>query len=98
MPSLIRITPRSVVREYARGIYSKLGLDEGKVRKLMTGGPDGDLGSNEIKLTTSPTVAVVDGSGRAVRPTGHRQTGGQRREGGEEAESKRMKNIQGISQ
>jgi glutamate dehydrogenase len=30
---------------------------------LQTGGPDGDLGSNEIKISFDKTLAVVDGSG-----------------------------------
>ena len=34
------------VREYVQGIYRKLSLDPSKVRKLQTGGPDGDLGSS----------------------------------------------------
>lgn len=38
------------VREYVMGIYRKLNLDPTLVRKLQTGGPDGDLGSNEILL------------------------------------------------
>jgi len=29
----------------------------------QTGGPDGDLGSNEIKLGHERTIAIVDGSG-----------------------------------
>lgn len=46
------------VREYVLGIYRKLGLDPGMVRKLQTGGPDGDLGSNEIKLANEKYTAV----------------------------------------
>ncbi|KAM0718013.1 hypothetical protein Q7P37_006345 [Cladosporium fusiforme] len=58
------------VREYVSGIYRKLGLDETEVRKLQTGGPDGDLGSNEILLGKEKYVAIVDGAGVLVDPKG----------------------------
>ena len=37
------------------------------------GGPDGDLGSNEILLSSERTVAVVDGSGVLYDPHGINQ-------------------------
>ncbi|KAF2174124.1 hypothetical protein M409DRAFT_62259 [Zasmidium cellare ATCC 36951] len=58
------------VREYVKGIYRKLNLDETQVRKLQTGGPDGDLGSNEILLGNEKYVSIVDGSGVLVDPNG----------------------------
>lgn len=58
------------VREYVLGIYRKLNLDPSKVRKLQTGGPDGDLGSNEILLSNERYIAIVDGSGVLVDPQG----------------------------
>ncbi|RYP71719.1 hypothetical protein DL771_004670 [Monosporascus sp. 5C6A] len=58
------------VREYVKGIYRKLNLDPAKVRKMQTGGPDGDLGSNEILLSNEKYTAVVDGSGVLVDPNG----------------------------
>ena len=58
------------VREYVKGIYRKLNLDESQVRKLQTGGPDGDLGSNEILLGREKYCAIVDGSGVLVDPNG----------------------------
>jgi len=58
------------VREYVLGIYRKLNLDQSQVRKLQTGGPDGDLGSNEILLGGEKYCAVVDGSGVLVDPNG----------------------------
>jgi glutamate dehydrogenase len=58
------------VREYIEGIYRKLNLDPSKVRKLQTGGPDGDLGSNEILLSNEKYVSIVDGSGVLVDPKG----------------------------
>jgi glutamate dehydrogenase len=56
------MTTRSVNR-YVQGIYRKLDLDESKITKFQTGGPDGDLGSNEIKMSKDMTIAIVDGSG-----------------------------------
>lgn len=58
------------VREYALGIYRKLGLDQAKIRKLQTGGPDGDLGSNEILLGQEKYIAIADGSGVLCDPMG----------------------------
>ena len=58
------------VREYVNGIYRKLNLDPSTIRKLQTGGPDGDLGSNEILLGNEKYVAIVDGSGVLVDPQG----------------------------
>lgn len=58
------------VREYVTGIYRKLKLDESQVRKLQTGGPDGDLGSNEILLGHEKYCAVVDGAGVLIDPNG----------------------------
>lgn len=58
------------VREYILGIYRKLNLDQSQIRKLQTGGPDGDLGSNEILLSHEKYCAIVDGSGVLVDPNG----------------------------
>jgi len=58
------------VREYVLGIYRKLHLDPSKIRKLQTGGPDGDLGSNEILLANEKYTAIVDGSGVLADPDG----------------------------
>ena len=51
------------VHEYELQILKKLGLDEKNVTKFQTGGPDGDLGSNEILVSQNKYIAVVDGSG-----------------------------------
>lgn len=52
------------VRAYVNKIYEQLGIDNAKIRKIQTGGPDGDLGSNEILLSRDENyVAIVDGSG-----------------------------------
>ena len=58
------------VRQYILGIYRKLNIDPSTVRKLQTGGPDGDLGSNEILLSNEKYTAIVDGSGVIVDPQG----------------------------
>jgi len=46
------------VREYVLGIYRKLDVDPSTVRKLQTGGPDGDLGSNEVLLANEKYCAI----------------------------------------
>jgi len=56
------MTTRSV-RQYSQGILQKIGLNEEEVDKCQTGGPDGDLGSNEILLSKHRTIAIIDGSG-----------------------------------
>lgn len=58
------------VRQYVEGIYRKLHIEPSTVRKLQTGGPDGDLGSNEILLGNEKYIAIVDGSGVIVDPNG----------------------------
>ena len=58
------------IREYVLGIQRKLNLDPSQIRKLQTGGPDGDLGSNEILNSNEKYVAIVDGSGVLVDPQG----------------------------
>ncbi|KAJ5627562.1 Glutamate dehydrogenase NAD-dependent [Penicillium herquei] len=58
------------VRQYVLGIYRKLNIDPSTIRKLQTGGPDGDLGSNEILLSNEKYAAIVDGSGVIVDPQG----------------------------
>jgi glutamate dehydrogenase len=56
------------VHEYVLGILGKLGVDEKRVTKAQTGGPDGDLGSNEILVSRDQTVCIVDGSGVLYDP------------------------------
>jgi glutamate dehydrogenase len=58
------------VHQYVLGIYRKLGLREETIHKLQTGGPDGDLGSNEIKISRDLMIAIVDGSGVLYDPVG----------------------------
>ncbi|KAL0089466.1 Glutamate/Leucine/Phenylalanine/Valine dehydrogenase-domain-containing protein [Phycomyces blakesleeanus] len=63
------MTTRSV-HQYVLGIYRSFGLEEENCTKLQTGGPDGDLGSNEILISKDKTMAVVDGSGVLYDPHG----------------------------
>ncbi|KAI9658865.1 MAG: NAD-dependent glutamate dehydrogenase [Trizodia sp. TS-e1964] len=58
------------VREYVLGIYRKLHLDSTQIRKMQTGGPDGDLGSNEILLSNERYTSIIDGSGVLADPNG----------------------------
>ncbi|GAA95093.1 uncharacterized protein L969DRAFT_51542 [Mixia osmundae IAM 14324] len=58
------------VRQYVIGIYQQLGLREEEITKMQTGGPDGDLGSNEILLSKDKTIAIIDGSGVLHDPSG----------------------------
>ncbi|ORX34425.1 glutamate dehydrogenase [Kockovaella imperatae] len=58
------------VRQYILGILKAHGLNEKDVTKFQTGGPDGDLGSNEILLSKDKTVAIIDGSGVLYDPAG----------------------------
>mmetsp|Transcript_56450 Transcript_56450/g.138702 ORF Transcript_56450/g.138702 Transcript_56450/m.138702 type:complete len:396 (-) Transcript_56450:114-1301(-) len=63
------MTTRSI-HQYVLGILEKVGVDERDITKIQTGGPDGDLGSNEIKISLDKTVAVVDGGGVLYDPDG----------------------------
>lgn len=58
------------VREYMLGVYRALGWREEEVTKILCGGPDGDLGSNDIKLSKDKTIAVIDGNGVLYDPHG----------------------------
>ncbi|HOV39436.1 MAG TPA: NAD-glutamate dehydrogenase [Spirochaetales bacterium] len=58
------------VHQYVLGVLEKMGLKEEEITKIQTGGPDGDLGSNEIRFSRDRTLAVVDGSGVLYDPKG----------------------------
>jgi glutamate dehydrogenase len=58
------------VHTYVQCLLEELGLDETEITKVQTGGPDGDLGSNEILVSRDRTVGVVDGSGVGYDPSG----------------------------
>ncbi len=58
------------VHEYVLAVLEKLKLREEEIVKIQTGGPDGDLGSNEILMSKDKTIAVIDGSGVLYDPYG----------------------------
>lgn len=58
------------VHEYVLGVLDKLELEEENIVKIQTGGPDGDLGSNEILISKDRTIGVVDASGVLYDPNG----------------------------
>jgi len=58
------------VHQYVLCALEKLGLKEEKITKVMTGGPDGDLGSNEILISRDNILAIIDGSGVLYDPEG----------------------------
>eukprot|EP00126_Sphaerothecum_destruens_P008699 Sdes_comp20318_c0_seq1m13973 len=63
------MTTRSI-HQFVVGTLRKVGLEEANITKLQTGGPDGDLGSNEILISKDKTIGVVDGSGVLYDPQG----------------------------
>jgi glutamate dehydrogenase len=56
--------------QYVIKILDRLQLEEESVTKVMTGGPDGDLGSNEILISKDKIMAIIDGSGVLYDPQG----------------------------
>jgi glutamate dehydrogenase len=58
------------VHQFVLESLSELGLKEEDMAKVMTGGPDGDLGSNEILISKDRILAIVDGSGVLYDPEG----------------------------
>ena len=58
------------VHEYVLGILKKLNIKEEDITKVQTGGPDGDLGSNEILISKDKTLCIIDGSGVLFDPEG----------------------------
>jgi glutamate dehydrogenase len=63
------MTTRSV-RQFVIGVQRKLGHKQSEKTKFVTGGPDGDLGSNEVILGEESIVGIVDGSGVLFDPKG----------------------------
>jgi glutamate dehydrogenase len=60
----------SSVHQYVIEILKKAGKKESGITKVMTGGPDGDLGSNEILISKDKILAIIDGSGVLYDPKG----------------------------
>lgn len=63
------MTTRSV-HKYVTETLTLHNIREEDVTKLQTGGPDGDLGSNEILISKDKTIAIIDGSGVIYDPSG----------------------------
>lgn len=63
------MTTRSI-RQFVQGIFEKFNIKEEECTKIQTGGPDGDLGSNEILISSDKTIGIVDGSGVLYDPEG----------------------------
>lgn len=62
------------VHVYVLELLKALGVKEEEVKKFQTGGPDGDLGSNEILMSRDKTIGIIDGSGVAYDPNGLNRT------------------------
>jgi glutamate dehydrogenase len=58
------------VHQYVLEILKKAGKKESTITKVVTGGPDGDLGSNEILISKDKILAIIDGSGVLYDPKG----------------------------
>ena len=58
------------VHEFTKLILEAKGLNEKEVTKFQTGGPDGDLGSNEIHISKDKTIGIADGAGVLYDPEG----------------------------
>jgi|GEM_PF-180212 len=58
------------VHEYVLQLLNKLGINEADITKVQTGGPDGDLGSNEILMSKDKTTLIIDGGGVIYDPNG----------------------------
>lgn len=58
------------IHEYVLASLKALGLKEEETTKVMTGGPDGDLGSNEILISKDKILAIIDASGVLYDPEG----------------------------
>lgn len=58
------------VHQYVLCLLEKLNVKEEDITKFQTGGPDGDLGSNEVLISKDKTIAIVDGSGVIYDPLG----------------------------
>ena len=58
------------VHQYVLNILDEQNLEERRITKVMTGGPDGDLGSNEILISKDKILAIIDGSGVLYDPKG----------------------------
>lgn len=58
------------IESFVLELFKKYGLDESNVTRFLTGGPDGDLGSNALLASNTKTLSVVDKSGVLHDPEG----------------------------
>jgi len=58
------------IHTFVTELLRELGLKEEGITKFQTGGPDGDLGSNEILISKDRTLGIADGSGVAYDAAG----------------------------
>ena len=58
------------IRRYVLGLLREHGDREEEISKVQTGGPDGDLGSNEILMSSDRTIALIDAGGVLYDPQG----------------------------
>jgi len=58
------------VHQYVLSILHEVGVREDEITKVQTGGPDGDLGGNEILVSCDRTLAIVDSGGVLYDPAG----------------------------
>jgi len=66
---LFGMTTRGV-HQYVLCLMEKFGKNEAECTKFQMGGPDGDLGSNEIKMSRDLTIGVVDKQAVLYDPKG----------------------------
>lgn len=62
------------IRTYVTELLRVLGEREEDITKFQTGGPDGELGSNEILASKDKTIGIVDASGVVYDPQGLNRT------------------------
>ncbi len=63
------MTTTSVMASF-RTVIDHLGIDEASLNLMMTGGPDGDLGANQIQTFKGRICLLIDGSGILFDPDG----------------------------
>ncbi|MEN8254762.1 MAG: NAD-glutamate dehydrogenase domain-containing protein [Verrucomicrobiota bacterium] len=63
------MTTASVMASF-RTVIKHLGMDEASLNLMMTGGPDGDLGANQIQTFKGRICLLIDGGGILFDPDG----------------------------
>ncbi|KAK2196291.1 bifunctional NAD-glutamate dehydrogenase/NAD(P)-binding domain superfamily/Aminoacid dehydrogenase-like [Babesia duncani] len=60
----------SSIEAFIQELLKKFGLEERNVTRFLTGGPDGDLGSNALLVSNTKTLTMIDKSGVLHDPQG----------------------------